>query len=231
MKKIFWIIYVLCFLILSCVSTKGDGASSTLPLEEYEYTITCSGTIEGFITVKRESSGRVIITPTLKKGLFSLNNENCSFISPEMEYITVADDTRNIIIDGNTVIDTSKDGSWLKKTIDGNTTTTTTSSGAVAWIRRTVDGNITSLTDSSGNSWKRIIDGNTITATYSDGSWTKETIDGNTRTITNSNGSWSRKTIDGNKKITTFSPVGGKSGRWEEVLDSHGNTVSIHKEL
>ena len=226
MKKILWMICVLCFLILSCASTRNDGTSSTLTLEEQEYTITCSGTIQGIITVKRDNSGRIIITPTLMSGGFSIGNENCSLIPPGMDFFYVDNDTKSVIIDGNTATQTMTDGSWVRKIFNGDITTITTSYGTVDWIKTIVDGNITTFTDSSGNLWTKVIAGNTITVTYSNGSWVREAIDGNTKTITNPDGSWVRTIIVGNIKTTTFS----RGGRWEEVLNSQGNTISIHME-
>jgi TolB-like protein len=200
---------------------------------ELEYTITCSGSVQGYITVKREKSGRVIITPVLTKGGFHLDNENCSLVPPGMDNIYVWDDTRNVIIEGNTAIQTAKDGIWFKTTVDGNTTTITASASS-DWQRTTVNGNITTITDSTGKSesMTKVILGNTITYTHSDGRWEKVTTDGNTKTVTRSDvSSWHTVTMSGNTKTTTFYGSGSvRESRWVEILDSHGNTISIHKD-
>lgn len=171
-----------------------------------EYTITCTGTVEGSIRVQRESSGKVVITPALTKGGFSMNNGNCSLV-PVGIYLYVGTDTESIVIEGDTATTTTTDGRWFKWAVaDGHMATITNSSGGVDWLNTAVEGNVTTVTDPHGIVFTKIADGNTVTTTWADGSWARETIADNTKT-------------------TIFSA----GDRDEEIIDRYGNTISIYR--
>ena len=88
---------------------------------------------------------------------------------------------------------------------EGNTKTVTFFDGS--WERTNVEGNITIVTFSSGGWRRHVVEGNTRLTTWSSSTdWYREVVDGNTRTTTQKNGDI-----------------------WKEVLDSHGNTISIYK--
>ena len=184
-----------------------------------EYNLYYSGQDKGFITIKKETNGKITITPRIQKGsIIYLSYEICSLLPRDGDYL-LFEDTQLITIDGNTTTTTHSNGSWDKTVVDGTTTTTTHSNGN--WDKKVVDGNTTTYTYSNGNWSKTVVNGNTTTTTHSDGYWIKTLINGNTTTTTHSNGNWDKKVVDGNTTTIT-----GSSGSWSKtVVDKQGNDI------
>ena len=159
-----------------------------------EYTLYYSGEEKGFITIKRESNGKITITPIIITNII-LRYEYCPLLPKNYSsYMQVAQLITLITIDGNTSTTTYSDGSWHKTVVDGNTKTETYSNGM--WFKTVVDGNTTTETYFNGNWKKTVVDGNTTTVTSSYGSWSKTVVDGNTTTVTYSDGSWYKTVVD-----------------------------------
>jgi hypothetical protein len=185
-----------------------------------EYNLYYSGLDKGFITIKKETNGRITITPKILTGSVTLNNEICSLLPISKSY-WIYELTQLITIDGNTTTETNSDGSWYKTVVNGNTTTWTNSDGS--WYKTVVNGNTTTRTRSDGSWTKTVVNGNTTTWTRSDGSWTKTVVDGNITTSTRSDGFWHKTVVDGNITTETSS-----NGYWKKtVIDKQGNDIYI----
>jgi hypothetical protein len=242
--------YVLISLIL-CV------AVSMAVFAQEEYTLIYRGDVQGTVAIRRDSNGKITITPSLPN-VYSgeyLDNSLCPLIPilPEWVDNPVVNSTTNrlsisvytasIVIDGNTTIVTYPDGSWTKIVIQGNTRTETRLNSSW-WKRTIVEGNTVTETISNGQWNKTVVEGDTTTMTYSSGSWYKWVVEGNTTTHTNSYGEMFRTVVDGNTTTDT-----DKNGNWEKwvvngdtktttwsngnwaktVIDRQGHTIFITK--
>ena len=175
---------------------------NTIFVFSQEYNLYYSGLDKGFITIKKESNGKITITPRMQ-GVYSfdLSYEICSLLL-KGEYYYIYSETKLITFDGNTTTETFSDGSWSKTVVNGNTTTKTFSDGS--WC-------------------KTVVDGNTTTTTFSDGSWHNTIADGNTTKETSSTGSWKETYVEGNTTIKTYS-----DDSWEETfVDKQGFNIYI----
>jgi len=124
MKKI---ILIYLFYILNSSFTFGQ-----------EYNFYYSGDNTGFITIKKDSSGKITITPGMReiKTFILIDNEMCSLLPEDNPFYLFSYDMPHLItIEGNTT--TYSDGRWYRKVIEGNTTTTTSSDGT--WNRKVID--------------------------------------------------------------------------------------------
>ncbi|MDR0473906.1 MAG: hypothetical protein LBH43_09595 [Treponema sp.] len=85
-----------------------------------EYTIYYSGDNIGFITIKKESSGKIAIIPKMQeKSSITIDKEVCPLL-PEDDnfYLYIDSKTQLITIEGNTTTATHSDGRWNKKVVD-----------------------------------------------------------------------------------------------------------------
>ncbi|MDR2149579.1 MAG: hypothetical protein LBO67_01900 [Spirochaetaceae bacterium] len=184
------------------------------------YTFHFSGEIEGIATVQWDRDGKVTITSSVSGyGSYFIEPAICPFIPEWAGSVRVYKDSREIIIEGNTVTETRSDGEWSKKVMDGNTTTTTYA-GDWGW-KEVVNGNTTTTTYTDGGWSKTVVEGNTTTTTTSEHGWSKTVVEGNTTTFTTSYGEWEKTVVEGN--ITTFTDSEGWG--WKEVVE--GNTTTI----
>jgi Flp pilus assembly protein TadD len=181
-----------------------------------EYTIFYSGECQGSITITKDARGKITIIPNIPKEtnvedrhIFVLTHDQCPLV-PEWQELLISSDTKDIVIDGNTIIDTCS-GNWQKKVINGDTITTT-----YHWDWAISDNSYVS---------KRVVDGNTKTLINEDGHWSKTVIDGNTTTVMNEDGWFSKRVVNGNTTTRTWrdniSPV------QKTVVDKQGNNIYI----
>jgi hypothetical protein len=199
-----------------------------------EYTIFLGGTLRGFITVQKDSGGKITITPSISSdGSVWIGNAICPILPGEGDGFRTYDTKSNgfrvsktiasIVIDGNTTTETRTDGNWHKIVNDGNTTTETWSDGR--WYRTVTEGNRITYTSSFGAEEITVLEGNTLTKTHLHGPlsnhirWQKIVVSENTMTETDSSGSWARAVISGN--TTTITTSSNNRG-YEEVI--RGNT-------
>jgi hypothetical protein len=206
-----------------------------------EYTIFLSGTLKGFITVQKDSSGKITIVPSISSnGRVWIGNSVCPLLPKEG--FNIWKTTKSIVIDGNTITETSVDGKWYRTVVDGDTTTYTASDGH--WTKTVTSGNTITFTSSRGRGdlAVTVLEGNTLTKTYPnsaltvthydrdlretstdsyEGWWQRVVVSESTMTETDSTGSWSRAVINGN--TTTVIKDGELS--YEEVI--HGNTRTL----
>ncbi|GMO51322.1 MAG: hypothetical protein Pg6C_15980 [Treponemataceae bacterium] len=193
-----------------------------------EATIYFSGDRQGFVTVTKDSGGKITMRcPAMKdkKGKpapVDFKTSDCPFL-PEKLLGDISDSVwmvegAVIIDDGNTRIYTDRDGYWMKWEKTGNTTIWTDSEGS--WEKTVVDGNTTTRTKSGGWWSKAVVSGNTTTRTDSDGGWFKTVVDGNTTTRTRSGGWWSKAVVSGNTTTRTDS-----DGGWFKTVVSGDTTT------
>ncbi|GMO16704.1 MAG: hypothetical protein Pg6A_02790 [Termitinemataceae bacterium] len=204
-----------------------------------EYTIYLSGKPSGVITVQKERSGKITITPNLsKEGSVWIGNTICPLLPEDGFYIgNYRGVLKSIVIDGDTTTVTMADGKWEKTVITGNTKTESSSDGSRT--KTVIDGNTLTKTHSSGNWEKQVLNGNTITLTSSYGHWkrlvvtrntltitssgtdelTKVVINGNTTTATGLWGGWYEETIRGDTRTFKYD-----YGGYREVVS--GNTIT-----
>jgi hypothetical protein len=192
---------------------------------EDAYTLHFSGGMEGTVVIRRDSAGKLTVTPALSDGgIYYITHELCPLIPEWAGDVWVNENLKETVIDGNTLTASHADGSWEKTVVDGSTTTTTYADGH--WEKSVVDGGATTRTDSNGWWLKSVVDGNTTTTTYAGGAWLKSVVDGNTTTITRSDGGWWKTVVDGGATTETDS-----YGWWEKtVVDKQGYDIFIHRE-
>jgi hypothetical protein len=215
-----------------------------------EYTLVYRGDVQGTVTVRRDRSGKITVTPNMTKldSVEIIDNALCPLIPAVPKWapvLAISKDNPSIVIEGNTTIETYPDGSGSKTVIQGNTVTETRLNSG--WWRKTiVEGNITTQTISNGQWNKTVVDGNTTMQTYSSGAWYKDVVNGNTKIHTNSyddqfrtvvdgntttetnvvNGKWEKWVVEGDTKTTTYS-----DGRWtKRVVERQGTTIYITQE-
>jgi hypothetical protein len=214
-----------------------------------EYTVYYSGYINGYITITKDTSGKITIMPKMKGDwrYVTLTDEICPLLPQKQEFDILIPQTQHIIIEGNITTKTYSDRPWEKTVFDGNTTTVTTGNGwwsrtvvngntttltvsDGAWKKTVVDGNITTITESDGT-WEAtteriVVNGNTVTTTRIDGTWEKIVTDGNTTTLTTSDGFLRKTVVDGN--ITTKND---SNGNWsKEIIEKQGYSIYISRE-
>jgi hypothetical protein len=187
------------------------------------YILYYSGDNSGFITIQKESSGKITITPKMTKIRYSIDlTEEICPILPELSEsnnYSINEETQSITIDGNTTTRTYSDGSWNKTVVDGNTISWTSSDGW--WHRKVVEGETETVTQSDGRWYRIITDGNTRTGIDSYGFQFREVVEGNKTTRTNFEGTTVIIIVDGN--TTTWTDP---DGRWQKKV-IEGNTITI----
>jgi hypothetical protein len=176
-----------------------------------QYTLYYSGGITGYVTITKDTQGKVTVIPQIIKDLALQNeitNNECPLI-PQGQRISVYRFIASIVIDGNTITETGTDGKVITSIINGNTTIRTMSGGS--WIKTVVEGNTTIITW-LGGSWRRIVvSGNTITETV-----TSEIYGLNSKTV-----------VEGNTRTTTWNEYDGPQWR-TTVIEKQGYNIYIH---
>jgi hypothetical protein len=205
-------------------------AAAYIPVFGQEtYTLFCSGTVQGTVTIERDRGGKITITGRLT-GRFApsvdINHAICPLI-PVGVSLVFQSITRSIIIDGNTTISTNLDGSGFKRVVNGNTTTSTHSDGRVE--KDVINGNTTTSTYSNGAWIRSVVNGNTTTSTFSNGLVQKSVVNGNTTTHSSLDlnsgieSIWYTEVVNGNTTTRNFPAFG-----WtKKVVDKQGHNIFI----
>jgi hypothetical protein len=88
---------------------------------EQEYTVYYSGETQGYLTVTKDTEGKITIQIALTKGYNVIISKDICPILPNGDF-SIDRWYVNIVIDGNTTTKTGSSGSWEKTVVDGNTT-------------------------------------------------------------------------------------------------------------